>query len=159
MILLTKGINRILHILLGHVPSNKLRVDILRSLGADIEGDIYIGRDLLITSTGDGRFDQLYIEDKVAISHRVTLVLYVDPGPSPLQKIYVPKALPINIKRGAWIGTGAIILQGVTIGEFSIVAAGAVVTKNVPPYTLVGGVPARIIKEIKRDKLIENQKI
>ncbi len=152
---INKGLNRILHIFIGHLPSNQLRIRILRFLGADIKGNVYIGRDLLIPSSGSGRFDQLHIEDKVAISHRVTLVLYVDPGPSPLQKIYVPNILPIYIKKGAWIGTGAIILQGITIGKYSVVAAGAVVTKDVQPYTLVGGVPARKIKDINRDKLQE----
>lgn len=151
---LAKGIRKILHIVMGHVPSNQVRIKILKSLGADINGDVYVGQDLLIPNAGNGRINQLHIEDCVAISPRVTLVLNVDPGPSPLQKIYTPKVLPINIKKGAWIGAGAIILQGVTIGEFSIVAAGAVVTKDVPPYTIVGGVPARVIKEIQRDKLI-----
>jgi acetyltransferase-like isoleucine patch superfamily enzyme len=51
------------------------------------------------------------------------------------------------IHDNVWIGTRATILKGVTIGEGAIVAAGAVVTKNVPPHTLVGGVPAKIIKE------------
>ncbi len=46
-----------------------------------------------------------------------------------------------------WIGANSIILKGVTIGYGSIVAAGAVVTKDVPPYTIVGGVPAKVIKE------------
>ena len=47
-----------------------------------------------------------------------------------------------------WLGAGAIILPGVTVGENSIVAAGAVVTKDVPSNTIVGGVPARFIKKI-----------
>jgi acetyltransferase-like isoleucine patch superfamily enzyme len=47
-----------------------------------------------------------------------------------------------------WIGTGAIILPGVTIGRGAVVAAGAVVTRNVPPKTLVGGVPARVLREV-----------
>ena len=51
------------------------------------------------------------------------------------------------IHDNVWIGTRATILKVVTIGEGAIVAAGAVVTKNVPPHTLVGGVPAKIIKE------------
>ncbi len=54
---------------------------------------------------------------------------------------------PIVIKDDVWIGMGAIILKGVTIGEGAIVAAGAVVNKDVPPHTLVGGVPAKILKE------------
>jgi len=56
----------------------------------------------------------------------------------------------IVVKDKVWIGAGAIILQGVTIGEGSVVAAGAVVTKDVPPYTIVGGVPAKVIKKISQ---------
>jgi acetyltransferase-like isoleucine patch superfamily enzyme len=55
---------------------------------------------------------------------------------------------PILIKRNAWIGAGATILPGVTIGENAIVAAGAVVSKNVPDNTVVGGVPAKEIRTI-----------
>lgn len=55
---------------------------------------------------------------------------------------------PITIHDKAWIGAGAIILGGVTIGEGAVVAAGAVVTKDVKAYTLVGGVPAKFIKNI-----------
>lgn len=57
------------------------------------------------------------------------------------------KTAPIVIHDNVWIGTRTTILKGVTIGEGAIVAAGAIVTKNVPPHTLVGGVPAKIIKE------------
>jgi acetyltransferase-like isoleucine patch superfamily enzyme len=52
----------------------------------------------------------------------------------------------ILVKRNAWIGAGATILPGVTIGENSIVAAGAVVNKDVPANTIVGGIPAKILK-------------
>ena len=56
---------------------------------------------------------------------------------------------PITVEDYCWIGYGAIILAGVTVGEGSIVAAGAVVTKNVEPYSIVGGVPAQLIRKRK----------
>lgn len=56
----------------------------------------------------------------------------------------------IEIKDYVWIGAGAIVLAGVTVGERSIVAAGAVVTKDVPPYTVVAGNPAEVIKKLNK---------
>jgi len=55
---------------------------------------------------------------------------------------------PVTIEDDIWIGANAVILPGVTIGHHSVVAAGAVVTKDVPPHSLVAGVPAKIIKQI-----------
>lgn len=70
--------------------------------------------------------------------------------------------LPAAIAKGdpvigndVWIGTNAVILRGVAIGDGAIVAAGAVVTKDVPPYTIVGGVPAKVIRQRFSDALIE----
>lgn len=53
---------------------------------------------------------------------------------------------PVRIESDVWIGTGAIILKGVTVGRGSIVAAGALVSKNVPPYAIVAGVPAKVLR-------------
>lgn len=58
---------------------------------------------------------------------------------------------PIHVGHHCWIGTGAIILQGVRIGDGAVVAAGAVVTKDVPEYEVWGGVPARYIRKRNRD--------
>lgn len=55
----------------------------------------------------------------------------------------------VKIERGVWIGTKSVILDGVTVGENSIVAAGSVVNKNIAPYSIVGGVPAKLIKRRK----------
>ena len=60
----------------------------------------------------------------------------------------VLRCKPVHIGRNAWIGVGAIILPGVTIGDNAVVAAGAVVTKDVAPNTIVGGNPAKFIKNI-----------
>ena len=60
-------------------------------------------------------------------------------------------AKPIVIEDGAWICSGATICGGVTIGKNSVVAAGAVVTRDVPPFSLVGGVPAKVIRKIDED--------
>ncbi len=53
---------------------------------------------------------------------------------------------PVSIEDDVWIGTNAVIVQGVRVGAGAVVAAGAVVTRNVPPYAIVGGVPARVLR-------------
>lgn len=86
------------------------------------------------------------IEDDVLIGPRVNLVTENHPLEPSDRKALVTK--PILIKRNAWIGAGATILPGVTVGENAVVAAGAVVAKDVPANTIVAGVPAKIIKNI-----------
>ncbi|AMD17725.1 galactoside O-acetyltransferase [Methanobrevibacter sp. YE315] len=61
----------------------------------------------------------------------------------------------INIKKGAWIGAGASVLPGVTIGKYAIVGAGAIVTKDVPDYAVVVGTPAKVVKTLDKDKFPE----
>lgn len=61
-------------------------------------------------------------------------------------------AAPVNIGDGVWIGEGVVVLKGVTIGERSVVGANSVVTKDIPPYCVAVGVPARVIKKIHPKK-------
>lgn len=85
------------------------------------------------------------IEDNVLIGPKVNLITENHPlDPADRQTLLLN---PIVIKRNAWIGAATTILPGVTVGENAVVAAGAVVSKDVPANTIVGGVPA---KEIKR---------
>lgn len=86
------------------------------------------------------------IEDGVLIAPKVSLLSEGHPIEPESRHTLVPKE--IHIKKNAWIGANATILQGVTIGENSVVAAGSVVSKDVPDNVIVGGIPAKIIKEI-----------
>ena len=86
------------------------------------------------------------IEDDVLIGPKVNLITEGHPlNPAERKSLTVK---PIVVKRNAWIGAGATILPGVTVGENSVVAAGAVVSKDVPDNCVVAGVPAKVVKRI-----------
>jgi acetyltransferase-like isoleucine patch superfamily enzyme len=87
------------------------------------------------------------IDDNVMLAPKVSLLSEGHPiSPKDRQTLTAGK---IYIKKNGWIGANATILQGVTIGENSVVAAGSVVSKDVPDNTIVGGIPAKIIKTIQ----------
>ncbi|MDR6458770.1 acetyltransferase-like isoleucine patch superfamily enzyme [Chryseobacterium vietnamense] len=87
------------------------------------------------------------IEDDVLIGPKVSLITENHPLEPQYRKGLTGQ--PVHIKRNAWIGANATILPGVTIGENAVVAAGAVVSKDVPDHVVVGGIPAKIIKTIE----------
>ena len=90
------------------------------------------------------------IGDDVMIGPRVSLLTAGHPlDPSRRRRQIVAAA--IAIERNVWLGAGATVLQGVTVGTDAVVAAGAIVTRDVPPRTLVAGVPARVLREIGAD--------
>lgn len=124
------------------------------SLRADTTNKIFVGENTYFNS--ETRFgcqdSEIKIGNNVLVGPRVSFesashnVIYEE-GKG---RGFFTKEIVIEDK--VWIGAGAIILQGVTIGEGAIVAAGAVVNKDVKKYIIVGGVPARIIKEITSSK-------
>lgn len=107
-----------------------------------------VGKDVFI-NFGCTFLDQggITLEDGVFIGPGARIVTENHPEEPSLRHSLSVK--PIVIRRNAWIGAGAIILPGVTVGENAIVAAGAVVTKNVPDNVIVAGVSAKIIRNIK----------
>ncbi|WP_235504753.1 acyltransferase [Arthrobacter sp. Leaf141] len=88
------------------------------------------------------------IEDRVFLGPFVRLITDTHELAGPQQRAGKNVAPPITIGAGTWIGAGATVLGGVTIGPGCMVAAGAVVTRDVPANTLVGGVPASVIRQM-----------
>ena len=120
--------------------------------------DLNLGRPTLTIGDGTyiGRFlhlnakDSVVIEDKVLISDRVFITYHHHSyeGQEPIIDQPLPDPIPVILKKGCWIGIGAIINPGIPIGENAVVSANSVVTKDVAAYTVVGGVLAKLIKNI-----------
>ena len=139
---------KLLKLVAKQLPGAGLRIRLLRMCGYSIGTEVYIGEDIIIIDDlGDTEFN-LSIGDRASISPRVTFVLHTQPNESRIAPYVNSRKGFITIDADAWIGTGAVILPGVTIGEGAVVGANSVVTKSVAPYTVVGGVPAHEIKPV-----------
>lgn len=111
--------------------------------------DIRIGRNVFINQNCTFYdLGGLSIADDVMIGPNVSLITSGHPL-APSQRRDSVTARPIAIERNVWIAAGATVIGGVTVGENSVVAAGVVVTKNVPPNTLVAGNPASVVRSLK----------
>ena len=137
--------------LLFPISGKQFRVSLLRGMG------VKVGKDVVITahtkiSCKFGYENLLTIEDRAAVGcdH---IILTSDPSNSNLLHLkdkypFIEVYGKTTIKHDSWLGAGSILLPGVTIGEYSVIAAGSVVTKDVDPYTVVAGIPAKPIKKI-----------
>src|SRR5574344_717922 len=105
-----------------------------------IGNNVAIMSNCLMMSSGG-----ITIEDDTMIAANVQLIS----NNHDLDNRPIITCLPIHIKKNCWIGAGATILRGITIGENSVVGAGAIVTKDVPANVIVAGNPAKIIKKIE----------
>lgn len=121
------------------------RLQLLRWTGVSIGDSVYIADDLIIVEELSGD-DRITIGDRVSIAPRVTLVTSSHPNKS-LIRGFAPLARgPVTIEPDAWIGSGAIVLPGVTIGRGAVVGAQSVVASDVLPLHVVAGQPARTIR-------------
>lgn len=136
----------LLHFLASISPSSNLRVIFHRARGVKIGKHVFIGPNTHI----DLIYPELVtIEDYVSMGYSM-IFAHSNPTCSiEIKKHYYPREVaPVVIKRGAWIAAGAIILCGVTIGKNSIVGAGSVVTRDVEPYSVAVGIPAKEVKKL-----------
>lgn len=118
----------------------------------DCGKNIHIGKHVFI-NMGCKFQDQggIFIGDRTLIGHNVVLAT-LNHAKSPMDRSTMIPA-PIHIGKRVWIGSNATILPGVTIGDGAIVAAGAVVTKDIPENTIVSGVPAKVMRTISEEEM------
>ncbi len=147
-------------------PARYLKT-ILKRLGAEIHDSVTLKTGLLLDNIDLGLSrlrigDKAYIGPEVfmdlaesitigaeaVIAPQVMLLTHGDVGDRMLAKMIMRKAGPIFLKDGCWIGARAVILPGITIGKQAVVGAGAVVTADVPDFTIVTGVPAREMRKL-----------
>ena len=164
-------LDSVLLFIANHLPRtrffNRLRIRVLRSAGMTIGRDCLIWGPLTIAPVGGAHRitvgNNCFLNTEIrfgAPQDKITIGNDVQIGPRVMFEtvnhdlIYRAGSLrksntkSIVIEDGVWVGAGAIITQGVTVGRGSVIAAGAVVTLEVPPMTLVGGVPARTIRAL-----------
>lgn len=127
----------------GHIQSfEAVRIECLPNAVVEIGHKSYINHD-----------SEIRCRERVVIGENVSIAYNVLIQDSDYHATYdeagnlKPITMPITIEDNVWIGSNVIILKGVTIGEGCIVAAGSVVTKSAPAYSLIGGNPARVIKQ------------
>jgi len=114
--------------------------------GLRIGDEAFLGDECLLDLA-----EGIELQDQVTLAERVLILTHTNVGyhDHPLQRHFPALAAPVVIERGAFVGAQALVLPGLRIGAGSFVAAGSVVTQDVPPHTLVAGVPARVLRTLE----------
>jgi maltose O-acetyltransferase len=134
----------------AHHPDNRTRKIFFRMTGVHIGEDTNVTPGLVVN---DGYSGLCRIGNRVSIATNVTLVADSNPNNSrlagePYVKEHLIKTGPVVIEDDVWLGTNVVVLPGVRVGRGAVVGAGAVVTRDVAPFTVVAGVPARPIRAL-----------
>jgi acetyltransferase-like isoleucine patch superfamily enzyme len=143
---------RWLHVVTRHTPlPPAVRGWLHRRRGVHVGRRVFIGSEVFID---DAAPSSVTIEDDVTVIAQTTIIGHTY-YPHHFHRLLGDEAtrevLSTTIRRGAYLGLRSTILAGVTVGEYAIVAAGSVVTEDVPAYTMVAGVPARVVREFGPD--------
>lgn len=116
-----------------------------QGLNIRVGRDVFVNQGCTLNDIGG-----ITIGDEVFVGPRVSLITSGHPI-DPARRRREITAAPIVIERGVWLCAGATVLHGVTVGADAVVAAGAVVTRDVPAGVVVGGVPARMLRPVRPD--------
>lgn len=134
----------ILETLAYNCPINSWRIKFHKWRGVNIGNNVFIG----LRVTLDHSYPEyIYIEDDISLAGNNHILAHSNPYPH-FSKVLDAFVAPVYIKKGSWLGIGSMVLPEVTIGEYSIIAAGSVVNKTIPPKVIAGGIPAKVIKDI-----------
>jgi maltose O-acetyltransferase len=145
---LASGLRSALRLAANHCPIPSLRVGLLRLSGVRI-GE-FSAVNMNVTFLDGFKPGMIELGREVAVAPWVCLVAESHPNDSPLgQRPGLCKSAPVRVGDGAWLGAGCVVLPGVRVGRQAIVGAGAVVTRDVPDYAIVTGVPARVTGDVR----------
>ena len=140
-----KTINYILEILAYDCPVNSWRIRLHRWRGVNIGKNVFIG----LKVTLDHSYPEyIYIGDNVSLAGNNFVLTHSNPYKH-FEKTFESYITPVIIKDCAWVSIGSIVLPGVTIGEYSVIAAGSVVQKDIPDKVIAGGIPAKVLKDVE----------
>jgi len=147
-----------LRLFANHCIIPSLRVALFRISGIRIGKRVQVN--LNVNFMDDFRSGMIALEDNVSIAPFVSLIASSHPNNSILLHDHERCAMgPIRIKSGAWLGVGAVVLPGLTVGKCSIIGSNAVVTKEVLDYSIMAGVPAKKIGDVRDTHRILKSKL
>ncbi len=124
-------------------PINPIRIKLHRWRGVNIGERIMVGMEVVLDHAYP---EYITLEDDCGLAGFNYILTHTNPRLH-FENILDSYVAPVTIKKGAWIAVGAMILPGVTVGEYSIVSAGSVVTSDVPSYSVVSGNPAKVVSK------------
>ena len=151
---LSAGFRSFLRLLANHCIVPSLRVALFRLSGIRIGKAVQVN--LNVNFIDDFRAGLIILEDEVSVAPFVSFVASSHANNSKIYSVYKLGATgPVRVRSGAWVGVGAVILPGLTIGECSVIGANAVVTRNVEDYAIMAGIPAVKIGDVRSGDAVD----